>query len=47
MHNNDVVDASGFFGPRHRMREVWKGKLQKMEEFEQLETIVAAENKLS
>jgi hypothetical protein len=47
MHNNDVVDASGLFGPRHRMREVWKGKLQKIEELEQFEAIVLADNKLS
>lgn len=47
MHNENVVDASGLFGPRHRMRELLKGKLKKIEEYDQFEAIVLLDNKLS
>ena len=46
MNKNEVVDASGLFGPRHRMKEIHRGKQQKISEFEQLEAIVAEDNKL-
>jgi len=34
MNKNEVVDASGLFGPRHRMKEIHRGKQQKISEFE-------------